>query len=159
MPNFPQSVVVSASCWLIANHNPRFRHPPFLLLRHRFPKSLQLRRRYPAVLNDQPIVPLLALSKLKLQMGDFSRKKARAQDGLPSVDRNNKATLPRTGPRATTKSYAKASTPGIVKLQNASKRHGLPPRRRRQQAKIQGRSLFVFNYDIWEKITAFWHGF
>ena len=75
------------------------------------------------------------------------------------MDRNNKATLPLTGPRATTKSYAKASTPGIVKLQYTGERRGLPPRRRCRQAKIQGRGLFVFNYDIWEKITAFWHGF
>ena len=47
-------------------------------------------------------------------------KKARAHYRIPSADRNNKATLLRTGLRATTKSYAKASTPGAVKLQGAS---------------------------------------
>jgi len=26
-------------------------------------------------------------------------------------------------------------------------------------AKIQGRSLFVSDYDVWEEIAAFWHGF
>ncbi len=70
--------------------------------------------------------------------GRFLSKKARARNGLPSMDRNNKATLPFTGPRAATKSYAKASTPGMVKLQDAGQRLGLPPRRRCRQAKIQG---------------------
>ena len=41
-------------------------------------------------------------------------------DGLASVDRNNKATLLLTGPYSTIKSYAKDSTPRIVKLQDAS---------------------------------------
>jgi hypothetical protein len=55
----------------------------------------------------------------KLKMGDFVIK-SRLRDGLPSVDRNNKATLLLTGPCSTIKSYAKDSTPRIVKLQDAS---------------------------------------
>jgi len=39
---------------------------------------------------------------------------------LPSVDRNNKATLLLTGLYSTIKSYAKVLTPRIVKLQDAS---------------------------------------
>ena len=41
-------------------------------------------------------------------------------DGLPSADRNNKATLLLTGPDCTIKSSAKDSSPRIVKLQYAS---------------------------------------
>jgi len=47
----------------------------------------------------------------------------------------------------------------MVKLQSAGWNPGLPPGRRCRPAKIQGRSLFVSNYDVWEKIAAFWHGF
>ena len=41
------------------------------------------------------------------------------QNGLRSVDRNNKATLPRTRPCETIKSYARDSSPRMVKLQSA----------------------------------------
>ena len=71
--------------------------------------------------------------------------------GLASTDRNNKTTLLFTAPGATTKSYAKVLTPRIVKLQDVSQRRGLPPRRRCQPAEIQGRSLFVSDYDVRER--------
>lgn len=83
----------------------------------------------------------------------------RVDGGLPSADRNNKATLLLTGPYRTIKSYAKDLSPRMVKLQCASWPRGLPPRGRCRPAKMQGRGLFVSDYDVWEKITAFWHGF
>jgi hypothetical protein len=42
-----------------------------------------------------------------------------AKDGLPSADRNNKATLLLTGPFRTAKSSAKDLTPLVLKLQYA----------------------------------------
>jgi hypothetical protein len=50
--------------------------------------------------------------------GRTLEKSSRAK-GLRSVDRNNKATLPRTRPTRTVKSYARDSSPRIVKLQSA----------------------------------------
>jgi hypothetical protein len=47
----------------------------------------------------------------------------------------------------------------MVTLQDASWRYGLLPQRRCRPAKIQGRGLFVSDYDVWESIPAFWHGF
>ena len=44
--------------------------------------------------------------------------------GLRSVDRNNKATLPRTRPCDATKSYAKDLPPRMVKLQSAGETRG-----------------------------------
>jgi hypothetical protein len=55
-----------------------------------------------------------------------------AKDGLPSADRNNKATLLLTGPFRTAKSSAKDLTPLVLKLQYAKYRDALPaPRRSR----------------------------
>jgi hypothetical protein len=55
-----------------------------------------------------------------------------AKDGLPSADRNNKATLLLTGPFRTAKSSAKDLTPLVLKLQCAKYRGALPaPRRNR----------------------------
>ena len=58
--------------------------------------------------------------------------KSRRKDGLPSADRNNKATLLLTGPFRTAKSSAKDLTPLVLKLQYA-KYHGAlrAPRRNR----------------------------
>lgn len=53
-------------------------------------------------------------------MGVFWCKTKRVAGGLPSADRNNKATLLLTGPWQTTKSYAKALSPRMVKLQDVS---------------------------------------
>ena len=47
----------------------------------------------------------------------------------------------------------------MVKLQSASWESGLPPETRCQPAEIQGRSLFVSDYDVRVVLTAFWHGF
>jgi hypothetical protein len=55
-----------------------------------------------------------------------------AKDGLPSADRNNKATLLLTGPFRTAKSSAKDLTPLVLKLQYAKYRDALPaPRNNR----------------------------
>ncbi|KAM4065668.1 hypothetical protein HRG_010610 [Hirsutella rhossiliensis] len=55
-----------------------------------------------------------------------------AKDGLPSADRNNKATLLLTGPFRTAKSSAKDLTPLVLKLQYANYRGALrAPRRNR----------------------------
>ena len=55
-----------------------------------------------------------------------------AKDGLPSADRNNKATLLLTGPFRTAKSSAKDLTPLVLKLQYAKYHDALPaPRRNR----------------------------
>ena len=55
-----------------------------------------------------------------------------AKDGLPSADRNNKATLLLTGPFRTAKSSAKDLTPLVLKLQYAKYRDALrAPRRNR----------------------------
>ena len=47
-------------------------------------------------------------------------KTNRVDGGLPSADRNNKATLLLTGPYRTIKSYAKDLSPRMVKLQDVS---------------------------------------
>jgi hypothetical protein len=52
-----------------------------------------------------------------------------AKEGLPSADRNNKATLLLTGPFRTAKSSAKDLIPHPPKLQYASRRRALPARR------------------------------
>ena len=49
-----------------------------------------------------------------------------AKKGLPSADRNNKATLLLTGPFRTAKSSAKDLIPRVPKLQYANYRHPLP---------------------------------
>ena len=55
-----------------------------------------------------------------------------AKHGLPSADRNNKATLLLTGPFRTAKSSAKDLTPLVLKLQYAKYRDALrAPRRNR----------------------------
>jgi hypothetical protein len=55
-----------------------------------------------------------------------------AKSGLPSADRNNKATLLLTGPFRTAKSSAKDLTPLVLKLQYAKYRDALrAPRRNR----------------------------
>jgi hypothetical protein len=53
-------------------------------------------------------------------MVEFQKKTNLVDGGLPSADRNNKATLLLTGPYRTIKSYAKDLSPRMVKLQDAS---------------------------------------
>ena len=53
-----------------------------------------------------------------------------AKDGLPSADRNNKATLLLTGPFRTAKSSAKDLTPLVLKLQYAKYHDALRAPRR-----------------------------
>ena len=52
-----------------------------------------------------------------------------AKEGLPSADRNNKATLLLTGPFRTAKSSAKDLIPRALKLQYAKYRRASPARR------------------------------
>ena len=89
----------------------------------------------------------------------LSRLKIEVVGGLRSADRNNKATLPLTRPHHTVKSYAKDLTPRMVKLQSAGWDPGLPPGARCRPDEVQGRGLFVSDYDVRGRITAFWHGF
>lgn len=92
-------------------------------------------------------------------MGSFDSKTDVKKRGLASADRNNKATLLLTAPYSMTKSYAKGLSPRMVKLQDVSQYCRFQLQYYCQPAKIQGRSLFVSDYDVWEKIAAFWHGF
>src|SRR4029450_2146648 len=81
-----------------------------------------------------------------------------AKDGLPSADRNNKATLLLTGPFRTAKSSAKDLTPLVLKLQYAKYHDALPPpgdtRLLRRQAEASSCPSIRAG-----GITAFWHGF
>ena len=52
--------------------------------------------------------------------GEFLSETNRGDGGLASIDRNNKTTLLFTAPYRTIKSYAKDSSPRIVKLQDVS---------------------------------------
>jgi hypothetical protein len=74
-----------------------------------------------------PIPPTPSLPREVRDIGEIE-----AKDGLPSADRNNKATLLLTGPFRTAKSSAKDLTPLVLKLQYAKYRGPLRgPRRNR----------------------------
>ena len=82
------------------------------------------------------------------------------QRGLASIDRNNKTTLLFTAPSDITKSYAKVLFPRMVNCKTSASTRDFPLEYRYRPAKIQGpRGLFVSDYDVWETIAAFWHGF
>ncbi|KAL9572129.1 hypothetical protein ACKAV7_003733 [Fusarium commune] len=81
-----------------------------------------------------------------------------AKDGLPSADRNNKATLLLTGPFRTAKSSAKDLTPLVLKLQYAKIPRRASSAVEESPAKTLSRSLFLSIYTC-GGITAFWHGF
>lgn len=66
-----------------------------------------------------------------------------AKDGLPSADRNNKATLLLTGPFRTAKSSAKDLTPLVLKLQYAKYRGHTSVTEEESPAKTLSRSLFL----------------
>ena len=59
------------------------------------------------------------------------------EKGLPSADRNNKATLLLTGPFRTAKSSAKDSVPPELKLQYAKYRRALRARRRIRPLRLE----------------------
>ena len=67
-------------------------------------------RAFPPYKNPPP--PAFGVGRLRV--GEIE-----AKDGLPSADRNNKATLLLTGPFRTAKSSAKDLTPLVLKLQYA----------------------------------------
>jgi len=85
--------------------------------------------------NDQvsPTYPAhLARHPYSVPSSGTSIGEIEAKDGLPSADRNNKATLLLTGPFRTAKSSAKDLTPLVLKLQYANYRDALrAPRRYR----------------------------
>ncbi|KAI1769728.1 hypothetical protein F4818DRAFT_435407, partial [Hypoxylon cercidicola] len=70
--------------------------------------------------------------------------------GLPSADRNNKATLLLTGPFCTAKSSAKDLIPRVFKLQYAKYLQAASDLQGQSPAKMRGRSLFVSVYNVWE---------
>ena len=87
----------------------------------------------------------------------FSRRAGRgvheeieAKEGLPSADRNNKATLLLTGPFRTAKSSAKDLIPRVLKLQYAKYHRTASGSMDHSPAKMRGRSLFVSIYNVWE---------
>jgi hypothetical protein len=69
--------------------------------------------------------------------------------GLVSADRSNKATLPRTTPRSTTKSYAKDLSPSICQI--AIRELGarvFPKAPEARLLRYEGRALFVFSLHV-----------
>lgn len=66
-----------------------------------------------------------------------------AKDGLPSADRNNKATLLLTGPFRTAKSSAKDLTPLVLKLQYAKYHNHSSVAVEESPAETLSRSLFL----------------
>ena len=70
----------------------------------------QVQPGYPAPISHHPY----AARSRRAYIGEIE-----AKDGLPSADRNNKATLLLTGPFRTAKSSAKDLTPLVLKLQYA----------------------------------------
>jgi hypothetical protein len=81
-----------------------------------------------------------------------------AKKGLPSADRNNKATLPRTGPFRTAKSSAKDLIPRVSKLQYAN--HP-PALRAGGTVRLLGCEAVAYSYASTARgsVAAFWHGF
>jgi hypothetical protein len=84
----------------------------------------------------------------RVSVDSRSEKKNWSVAGWRSADRSNKTTLPRTRPDRTTKSYARVLTPRKVKLQSADWTPELRTGARCRPAGIQGRSLFVSDYDV-----------
>src|SRR4029434_8643697 len=79
----------------------------------------------PETTSSKATKPLQVSSKSGEPIGEIE-----AKDGLPSADRNNKATLLLAGPFRTTKSSAKDLIPRVPKLQYANYRRPLRGRRR-----------------------------
>ena len=81
-----------------------------------------------------------------------------AEDGLPSADRNNKATLLLTGPFRTAKSSAEDLTPLVLRLQYANRRGALPAPR---GDRLLGRQAEAYPCPSVRAggVAAFWHGF
>jgi hypothetical protein len=71
-----------------------------------------------------------------------------AKEGLPSADRNNKATLLLTGPFRTAKSSAKDLIPRAFKLQFANYHRTASCPAAKSPAEVQGRSLFLPVYGV-----------
>ena len=65
-----------------------------------------------------------------------------AKAGLPSADRNDKATLPLTGPVRAARSSAEDLIPRAPKLQYAERPRARPARGGRPPAGVRGRGLF-----------------
>ncbi|KAG6313443.1 hypothetical protein E4U22_000955 [Claviceps purpurea] len=101
---------------------------------HRPPASASLGRKaaaaYPAPSARQACFNTTTSHLISPSTPPFSWRPGRweieAKDGLPSADRNNKATLLLTGPFRTAKSSAKDLTPLVLKLQYAKYHDALP---------------------------------
>jgi hypothetical protein len=74
----------------------------------------------------------------------------KAEHGLASADRNNKATLLLTAPFRTAQSSAKDLIPRASKLQSANRRCTRRAQRGRSPAGVPGRGLFVHVYGVRE---------
>ncbi|KAJ4242988.1 hypothetical protein NW762_014845, partial [Fusarium torreyae] len=94
------------------------------------PQSPSLRSSFTGIPPSQTRLPYTGIQTTTHQKHPLNPYKSRsltrefvgeieAKDGLPSADRNNKATLLLTGPFRTAKSSAKDLTPLVLKLQYA----------------------------------------
>ena len=79
--------------------------------------------------SPQPLTQRRLLPRLPRVLSRVQESRNLGEEGLPSADRNNKATLLLTGPFRATKSYAKDSSPRASKLQSANHRRALRARR------------------------------
>lgn len=83
----------------------------------------------------------------------------RADAGLRSAPRNNKATRVLTRPGRSTKSSAKDSSQRAVKLQFGDQAPAFIADATVPLLRSGAKGLFVSSYDVLEKIVPFWHGF
>lgn len=82
------------------------------------------------------------------------------QRGLASIDRNNKTTLLFTAPSDITKSYAKVLSPRMVNCKTSASTRDFSPSTIANLLRFRALgALFVSDYDVWEVLAAFWHGF
>ena len=88
-----------------------------------------------------PIPPTPSLPREVRDIGEIE-----AKDGLPSADRNNKATLLLTGPFRTAKSSAKDLTPLVLKLQYEKYQNHSSVAVDESPAETLSRSLFLSIY-------------
>ena len=86
-----------------------------------------------------------------------NQREIQAKQGLPSADRNNKATLLLTGPFRTAKSSAEDLTPRVFKLQYAKYHRALRARWRNRLLRYEAEAYS--DRLTCGKIAAFWHGF
>ena len=91
----------------------------------RVPRVPRLGYAHPTASASRSVARTPHSCRIPRQVVDRPDWEIEAKDGLPSADRNNKATLLLTGPFRTTKSSAKDSSPRASKLQFANHRQAL----------------------------------